>query len=91
MLLKYIKDILIKAQSSKGEERESYIQEAQNLIWEDETIQDETINDLLTDIAYVLDFYEPNKEWRRESASFYGDEQLEKELKSVIIELEKYE
>ena len=38
---------------------------SQNIIWDDETIQDASINDILTDIAYILDFYEPNEEWKK--------------------------
>ena len=91
MLLQDIKGLLAKAQSSNGEERVSYIQKAQNIIWDDETIQDESLNDVLTDIAYILDFYEPNKEWRKEAPNYYGDEKLEQELKSAIAKLEEYE
>ncbi len=91
MLLKKIKDLLTKALYSNGAERASYIQNAQNLIWDDETIQDESLNDILTDIAYILDFYEPNEEWRKEDPSYYGDEKLEQELKSAITKLEDFE
>jgi len=89
MLLNDIKDLLIKALSSNGEERVSYIQKIQNTIWDDETVQDESANDFLTDIAYILDFYEPNKEWRKEAPNYYGDEELEQELKSAIAKLKE--
>ena len=90
MLLEDIKDLLIKAQSSKGEEKESYIKKIQNIIWDSEATQDESLNDILAYTAYVLDFYEPNEEWRKEDISYYGDERLEQELKSAIVKLEEY-
>ena len=91
MLLQDIKGLLAKAQSSNGEERVSCIQNIQNIIWNDETIEDEYLNDILTDIAYILDFYEYNKEWRKEAPNYYGDEKLDQELKYAIAKLEEYE
>ena len=91
MLLQDIKGLLAKAQSSNGEERVLCIQKAQNIIWNDEMIQNESLNDVLTDIAYILDFYEPNKEWRKEAPNYYGDEKLEHELRASIAKLEEYE
>lgn len=91
MLLKEIKDLLSKTLSSRGEERAGCIQKLQNAIWDDETIQDESINGILTDIAYILDFYEPNREWRKQAPNYYGDKQLEQELKAAITKLEEYE
>jgi hypothetical protein len=89
MLLKDIKKLLLRVQASKGEERELYIQKIQGVIWNDEIIQDEALNDVLTDIAYILDFYEFDDEWRKESPSYYGDEQLEREIKSAIHKIDK--
>jgi hypothetical protein len=61
----------------------------QERIWNDETIQDEKLNDILTDIAYILDFYEPNEVWRKESPNFYGDEKLKEVIEIAIQKLDK--
>ena len=67
------------------------IQDIQTHIWDDNTIDDEYLNDLLTDIAYRLDFYEPNAEWRKESPNYYGREKLNHEINWAIDEINKYE
>ena len=64
--------------------RKELIKEFQNLIWNDE----ESI-DILKDLAYDLDFYEPNEILRKEDPSYYGDERLEKEIKEVLQKLGK--
>lgn len=84
MLLSDIKILLLKAQAAKGQERIEHIRSIQNLIWNDESIEDENINNILTDIAHVLDFYEPNEERRKEDSSYYGDEKLNEEIDSML-------
>jgi len=64
--------------------RKQLISEFQELIW-----NDENPNEMLSKLAYDLDFYEPNHEWRKEDLSYYGDERLEKEIKLVIEKLKK--
>lgn len=90
MLLNNIVKLLFEAYNSQGKERESKIKKVQELIWEDQTINDEKLNDILTDIAYNLDFYEPNEEWRKENPSFYGDEKLEKEIRGSLKKIDAY-
>jgi hypothetical protein len=74
---------------SLGETRLNAIKEFQNTVWDDNSIDDENINDILTDIAYILDFYEPNEEWRKEDPGYYGDDKLEEVLKIAIQKLIK--
>jgi hypothetical protein len=62
--------------------RKQLISEFQELIW-----NDENANELLSELAYDLDFYEPNEEWRKEDSGYYGDEKLENEIKSAIQKL----
>lgn len=88
MLINKVKNLLAEAQTSSLERRMSCIKELQNMIWDDGTIQDESVNDILTDIAYELDFYEPNEEWRRESPSYYGEERLKQEIQTALQKLE---
>jgi len=90
MLLDDIEKLLIQAKTSIREERFAYIQKAQNLIWDDESIKDEILNEILTGIAYDLDFYEPNEEWRKEDPSYYGDKRLKQEIKHALRKIEIY-
>lgn len=62
--------------------RVNLIKQFQELVW-----NDYSANEVLADLAYDLDFYEPNSEWRKEDLSYYGDERLEKEVRSAIEKL----
>lgn len=67
----------------KSRSRERLIFEFQELIW-----NDENANEILSGLAYDLDFYEPNEELRKEDPSYYGDDRLE-EVKSAIQKLQE--
>lgn len=88
MLINKLKELLDEALSSSQEKRIKAIKDFQNIVWDDTSIQDEELNDILTDTAYILDFYEPNEEWRKEDPSYYGDDRLEKEIKIAIQKLQ---
>ena len=64
--------------------RSALIKEFQEIIW-----NSDNASEILSELAYDLDFYEPNEEWRKEDISYYGDERLEEEIKSVIQKLKK--
>jgi hypothetical protein len=59
-----------------------FIKEFQNLIWNAE----ESI-EVLKDLAYDLDFYEPDEVLRMQDPSYFGNERLEKEIKAVLKKL----
>lgn len=69
--------------------KQELIKEFQDEVWNDESIQDETLNEILSQLAYDLDFYEPNEEWRKESLSYYGDDRLEEVVKTAIQKLQE--
>ncbi|MEH3114031.1 hypothetical protein [Pedobacter terrae] len=74
----------------EGEHRvkQMLIKKFQEEVWNDESIQDETLNEILSELAYDLDFYESNEEWRKESLSYYGDDRLEEVIKTAIQKLQ---
>jgi hypothetical protein len=90
MLVYKLIDLLNVALVYSGETRLKAIKDFQNIVWDDTSIEDEVVNDILTDIAYILDFYEPNDEWRHEAPNYYGDDKLEEEIKYAMQKLEKY-
>jgi hypothetical protein len=53
----------------------------------DESIEDDHLNEILGEIAYDSDFYEPSEEWRKEEVSYYGSERLELLVKQAIQKL----
>jgi hypothetical protein len=75
---------------AKHPERTELVKKLQNAIWNDESIQDERLNEILSELAYDLDFYEPNEEWKKESPNYYGDERLEELIKIGIQKIEEY-
>ncbi len=64
--------------------RKKLISKFQELIW-----NDENASEVLSLLAYDLDFYEPNIEYTKEDPSYYGDEKLEVEIRIVINKLRK--
>ena len=76
---------------SNKEKRAALINEFQEEVWNGEGYSnDEKINEILGELAYDLDFYEPNAEWRKESPSYYGKERLEQEIRSTLQKLKEY-
>ena len=69
--------------------KQKLIKEFQDEVWNDESIQDETLNEILSELTYDLDFYEPNEEWRKEDLSYYGDGRLEEVVKTAIQKLQE--
>ena len=72
-------------------DKSELVKEFQNEIWNDEIEQDIKLNKILTELAYDLDFYEPNEQWRKESPNYYSDERLKEIVKSGIKKIEEYE
>jgi hypothetical protein len=63
--------------------RKELIKEFQSQIWNNAEAPE-----VLKDLAYDLDFYEPNEVLRMEDPSYYGDERLEKEVLTAIQKLD---
>lgn len=52
-------------------------------------IQNESIDDILIELAHDLEYYEPNPEYRSQDPSFYNDEKLEENIKQALFAIEK--
>lgn len=68
--------------------RQKYIAEFQEMIW-----NSGSNDELLSQLAYDLDFYEPNEAIRMEDGSYFGDNELEMLLMEALekIDLRKSE
>lgn len=84
-IIEHLNKILLEKETARME----LIKFFQNEIWDDESIQDEKLNEILSGLAYDLDFYEPNEEWRKEDPSYYGNDRLEEEIKKAIQKLQE--
>jgi hypothetical protein len=72
--MKILEQILAEKQN-----RVVLIKEFQKLIW-----NKQDYNEILSELAYDLDFYEPNEEYRKENICYYGDDSLDKKINSVL-------
>ena len=87
-----LKKLLQKALSSSDIfEKQKYTDQFRNLVYDDTSIQDEKLDELIMEIAYDLEFYVPNEEWRKEDTIYYGPDKLKSVLTLAIQKLEKYE
>ncbi len=85
-----IKTLLFKIQRAYGQERSIYIGQLQDMVWEDKPPGDEDVNDILTDLAGDLNFYEPVEKDRDESLGYYDDERLDEIVGTAIERIETY-
>lgn len=77
-LLKLLNEIL-----DTRTDRLSKVKMFQNTVW---NIEDPGDNDyeIFNDLAYDLDYYEPDEEKRKEDDSFYGDDRLVSEIQNSL-------
>ncbi len=62
--------------------RKQLIDKFQRTVWDEESDSYEW--ECLRNLAYDLDFYEPDPKARSESSSFYGDNQIETLISSAL-------
>lgn len=62
------------------------IKEFQDEVWNDDL--DEKF-EFLNDLAYNLDFFEPNENWRKEDKSFFGKDKLFVLIDSTLKKLDE--
>lgn len=87
MSVENLVNILIQASQSR-EQRPKLISEFQSAVWN--TPEDNSWEwEILTDLAYDLDFYEPNADLRAEDESYKDDEQAVQEIESALEKLQK--
>jgi len=60
------------------------IKSFQTKIWSDELVDDDYLSEILTELAYDLDFYEPDIVLRKEDGSFYDNKRLKEIINNGI-------
>ena len=83
-------DNLHKIIETKKPSKTKLLSSFQSKIFTDESISDEFSNEILTEPAYDLDFYEPNDEARKENYSYCGSENLAQLVTSALKTLIRY-
>ncbi|MEO6978608.1 MAG: hypothetical protein ABI113_09530 [Mucilaginibacter sp.] len=79
-----LKEIL----TEKEPRRSELIADFHRKIFKEDYHIDETVDEILSELAIDMDFYEPNEEWRKQDHSFYYSEGLEEVIKAGLIKLE---
>lgn len=80
-------EILISILNDKGN-RENWVRQFQEYIWnKNPRFNNVEEEDILSDLAYDLDFYQPDMKVRKEDPSYYGDDRLEAEIKTALEKL----
>lgn len=79
-----IKELLIKITRTYASERAKYISDFQNKIWDELSLEDEDLQQYLTDVAGDLNFYETDARDRNEALGYYGDPRLNEIIKGAI-------
>lgn len=69
--------------------RKQLVKEFQSLVWNGDINISESINKLLSELAYDLDFYEPDEKLRKETPNYFGDDRLEKEIQNILKQIEE--
>lgn len=80
-----LRNLLVKIINEPEPTKSSLIRSFQNYIWESEnTNYDEPLSTILIELAYDLDFYEPNEIWKKEDMSYYDESKLNVMLKDIL-------
>ncbi len=85
-IIYFLKQIL----TEKESEKKAHIIAFQKGVFNNEYFKDERLNEILNELAYDLDFYEPNDEWREEDVSFYSEPRLRELINEGIKKIEGY-
>ena len=86
--LEILIELLNEALAHPGRRQES-IEKFQASMWKKPpyTAPAAWIQEILGDLAYDLDFYEPDLESRQEDPSYFGDDQAEEKIRSALLKL----
>lgn len=78
-------ELLERILSSEKNERQELIFEFQKIYLNENLYSiDEREFEILSELAFDLDFYEPDMNVRKQDPSYYGDDQLEMEVLEAI-------
>jgi len=77
--------------TKQGSDKLEYIMSFQKEVFNNETVIDENLDDVLSDLAYDLDFYEPNDERRKRNSSLRSEQYIDELIGEAIEKIENHE
>ena len=71
--------------------RRDHLRQFEDLVWSTEAFigEDPDTDEILRDLAYDLDYYEPDPRTRPGDSAYYGDDRLEDEIRSALRKLRR--
>jgi hypothetical protein len=64
---------LLRSALKDEDDRPTLVRKFQKMVWDcKEMIHNQAIDEILCDLAYNLEFYEPDDIWRAQDPSFFG-------------------
>ena len=85
MMIEKLNKILV----SWGSSRAELVSQFQQEIWNNQESDDNPEYQILNDLAYDLDYYEPRPGLRLEDKSFFGDDILQERMNEAIEKLKR--
>ena len=87
MNLEKLRLLLEKALSDRSR-RVEHVERFQAIVWDAEKLDHRPgVEETLRELAYDLDYYQPNERARAEDSSLYGDDRLEDKIRSALSRL----
>ena len=81
--------ILLNKIKFEKENRSKLIRNFQDLIWGSSDITDPELLEIYSELAHDLNYYVSNEKMRQEDFSYYGEDNLVKEINETLEKLEK--
>ena len=86
-----IKELLLKIKLTSGWPPKDAISSVQNMILDEPDMPDDDLQQIFSDLAYDLNFYEDEPGDRDEQLGYYGDDKLVEVVDTAIKKIEAYE
>jgi hypothetical protein len=85
-----LKSLLLKIQRTYARQRTESISQLQDKIWNEPNEYDEELQQVLSDLASDLNFYENDPRDRDEALGYYGDQRLSEIITSTLEKISEY-
>jgi len=86
-----IKELLHTIKRTSGWPRIESIRSLQNMILDEPDMPDDNIQQIFSDLAYDLNFYDNDPEGGDKALGYYGDDKLMEVVEAAIKKIEAYE
>jgi len=86
---KVYNELIILLKEILKNEKIELISEFQNKVWDIKITEKDEVLEILSELAYDLDYFEPDQELLKEDPSFFNYDILKKEIKEALGKIER--